>query len=126
MSPRHRRDRSHIALVTSREELIYLLSRASELEHGLACVWPGHRLIDRVRVPGVEPWNHENPRRYRVTIVLRDDDGTVVDVRADGSSTRRKRDMVASTDPWSTRVALSTARRRLHGGSTGGPVDGGG
>jgi hypothetical protein len=32
-------DRSHIAPVTSREELIYLLSQASELEHGLACVY---------------------------------------------------------------------------------------
>jgi hypothetical protein len=37
--PRHLRDRSHVAPVTSREELIYLLSRASELEHGLACVY---------------------------------------------------------------------------------------
>ncbi len=33
------RDRSHIAPVTTREELIYLLSRASELEHNLACVY---------------------------------------------------------------------------------------
>ncbi len=32
-------DRSHIAPVNSREELIYLLTRASELEHGLACVY---------------------------------------------------------------------------------------
>jgi len=32
-------DRSHIAAVTTREELIYLLSRASELEHGLACIY---------------------------------------------------------------------------------------
>ncbi len=32
-------DRSHIAPVTSREELIYLLSQASELEHDLACVY---------------------------------------------------------------------------------------
>lgn len=32
-------DRSHVAAVASREELIYLLSRASELEHGLACVY---------------------------------------------------------------------------------------
>jgi len=32
-------DRSHIKPVTSREELIYLLSRASELEHGLACIY---------------------------------------------------------------------------------------
>jgi CDGSH-type Zn-finger protein len=31
--------RAHIAPVTTREELIYLLSRASELEHGLACVY---------------------------------------------------------------------------------------
>lgn len=30
---------SHVAAVTTREELIYLLSRASELEHGLACVY---------------------------------------------------------------------------------------
>lgn len=30
---------SNIAPVTTREELIYLLSRASELEHGLACVY---------------------------------------------------------------------------------------
>jgi len=32
-------DRSHIAPVTTREELIYLLARASELEHGLACIY---------------------------------------------------------------------------------------
>jgi CDGSH-type Zn-finger protein len=32
-------DRSHIAPVKTREELIYLLSRASELEHGLACIY---------------------------------------------------------------------------------------
>lgn len=32
-------DRSHIAPVRTREELVYLLSRASELEHGLACVY---------------------------------------------------------------------------------------
>jgi CDGSH-type Zn-finger protein len=32
-------DRSHVAPVTTREELIYLLSRAAELEHGLACVY---------------------------------------------------------------------------------------
>ena len=32
-------DRSHVAEVKTREELVYLLSRASELEHGLACVY---------------------------------------------------------------------------------------
>lgn len=31
--------RSHLTPVANREELIYLLSRASELEHGLACVY---------------------------------------------------------------------------------------
>lgn len=38
-TPGPRLDRSHIKPVTSREELIYLLSRASELEHGLACIY---------------------------------------------------------------------------------------
>src|SRR5260221_8357430 len=32
-------DRSHIAPVTTREELFFLLARASELEHGLACIY---------------------------------------------------------------------------------------
>src|SRR2546421_7001389 len=39
VTPGTRIDRSHIAPVTTREELIYLLSRASELEHGLACIY---------------------------------------------------------------------------------------
>ena len=51
-------------------------------EHAIAYTWPGHRVIDRLRVPGIEAWNHESPRRYRVAIVLRDGDGTVLDVRA--------------------------------------------
>jgi CDGSH-type Zn-finger protein len=38
-TPGPRLDRSHIRPVTSREELIFLLSRASELEHGLACIY---------------------------------------------------------------------------------------
>jgi hypothetical protein len=33
------RDRSHLAPVTTREELFFLLERASELEHGLACIY---------------------------------------------------------------------------------------
>ena len=32
-------DRSHLAPVNTREHLIFLLNRASELEHGLACVY---------------------------------------------------------------------------------------
>src|SRR5437868_14224968 len=39
VTPGLRLDRSHIAPVTTREELIYLLSRAAELEHGLACIY---------------------------------------------------------------------------------------
>lgn len=50
--------------------------------HSLAYVWPGPRVVGQLDVPGIEPWNHESPRRYRVTVVLRDVDGTVVDVRS--------------------------------------------
>jgi len=39
VTPDPKLDRSHIAPVTTREELIYLLSRAAELEHGLACIY---------------------------------------------------------------------------------------
>ncbi len=38
-TPKPKIDRSHIAPVKTREELIYLLSRAAELEHGLACIY---------------------------------------------------------------------------------------
>ena len=38
-NPNSKLDRSHIAPVKTREELIYLLSRAAELEHGLACIY---------------------------------------------------------------------------------------
>jgi CDGSH-type Zn-finger protein len=37
--PSPKLDRSHIAPVRSREELIYLLTLAAELEHGLACIY---------------------------------------------------------------------------------------
>ena len=33
-------------------------------------------------MPGIEAWNHEHPRRYRVAIILRDGDGAVLDVRS--------------------------------------------
>ncbi len=39
VTPGRPRDRSHVAAVRSREELMYLLARAAELEHGLACVY---------------------------------------------------------------------------------------
>ncbi len=36
--------------------------------------WPGHRVRRRVRIPGIEPWSHEAPRRYRAFVILRDGD----------------------------------------------------
>ena len=51
-------------------------------EHAIAYTWPGHRVIDRLDVPDIEPWNHERPRRYRVAVILRDGGGTLLDVRA--------------------------------------------
>jgi CDGSH-type Zn-finger protein len=38
-SPQSSVDNSNVAPVTTREELVFLLSRASELEHGLACLY---------------------------------------------------------------------------------------
>ena len=65
--PRHRRDRSHIARVTSREELIYLLSRASELEHGLACIYlfAAFSLKNDVSEGGLTPAQAEMVRRWK-------------------------------------------------------------
>lgn len=51
-------------------------------EHALAYMWPGHRVIRTLRVPGIEAWNHEAPQRYRIVICLRDEHGAVLDVRA--------------------------------------------
>jgi beta-galactosidase len=50
--------------------------------HAIAYTWPGHRVIAHLDVPGIEAWNHEQPQRYRVVVVLRDGDGRVLDVRA--------------------------------------------
>ena len=65
--PRHRRDRSHMAPVTSREELIYLLTRASELEHGLACVYlfAAYSLKNDVSEGGLTPAQAEMVRRWK-------------------------------------------------------------
>jgi beta-galactosidase len=50
-------------------------------EHLLGYQWPSHRVVAELAVPGIEPWNHERPRRYRVLVILRDGEGDVVDVR---------------------------------------------
>ena len=41
-------------------------------------VWPGPRVRPSLEVPGIEPWTHETPTRYRATVTLRDGD-TVID-----------------------------------------------
>src|SRR5262245_49869211 len=66
-NPRHRRDRSHIAPVRSREELIYLLSRASELEHSLACIYlfAGFSLKNDVSEGGLTPAQAEMVRGWK-------------------------------------------------------------
>ena len=66
-APRHRRDRSHIAPVTSREELIYLLTRASELEHGLASIYlfAAYSLKNDVSEGGLTPAQSEMVRRWK-------------------------------------------------------------
>jgi CDGSH-type Zn-finger protein len=50
-------DRSGIAPVTTREELIYLLSRAAEIEHGVSCLYlfAAHSLKSHLREGGMTP-----------------------------------------------------------------------
>lgn len=61
------RDRSHISPVTSREELIYLLSRACELEHGLACIYlfAAHSLKGDLSEGGMDADQLAMVRRWR-------------------------------------------------------------
>jgi beta-galactosidase len=42
----------------------------------------GQVVRGRVEVPGIDPWSHEQPNRYRALVSLVDPDGEVVDVRA--------------------------------------------
>jgi CDGSH-type Zn-finger protein len=59
--------RPHIAPVRSREELIYLLSRASELEHGVACVYlyAAYSLKGDVSEGGLTPAQAEMVRTWK-------------------------------------------------------------
>jgi CDGSH-type Zn-finger protein len=60
-------DRSHLAPVTTREELIYLLSHACELEHGVACVYlfAAHSLKSDASEGGMTPTQAEMVRRWK-------------------------------------------------------------
>jgi hypothetical protein len=60
-------DRPHIAPVDTREELIYLLSRACELEHSVACIYlfAAHSLKSGVDEGGVTPAQAEMVRRWK-------------------------------------------------------------
>jgi beta-galactosidase len=51
-------------------------------EHAITYTWPGRRVLGRLRIPAIESWNHERPRRYRVAIILRDAERAVLDVRS--------------------------------------------
>ena len=64
------RDRSHLAPVRTREELIYLLSRASELEHGLACVYlyAAHSLKSDADEGGLTPARARRVRAWKRTL----------------------------------------------------------
>ena len=44
--------------------------------------WPGHRVTATIDVPDVDAWTHETPTLYRATVILRDHDGTILDVRS--------------------------------------------
>ncbi len=43
---------------------------------------PGQRVSERLEVPSVRPWSHEDPHRYRVVVELLDPTGRVVEARA--------------------------------------------
>ncbi|MCC6948583.1 MAG: CDGSH iron-sulfur domain-containing protein [Bradyrhizobiaceae bacterium] len=64
-------DRSHIAPVTTREELIYLLSHACELEHGVACIYlfASYSLKSDAGEGGMTPAQAEMVRRWKRRLV---------------------------------------------------------
>jgi CDGSH-type Zn-finger protein len=72
VTPGPKLDRSHIAPVTTREELIYLLSRASELEHGLACIYlfAAYSLKNDVSEGGMTEEQTEMVRGWRRQLCL--------------------------------------------------------
>ena len=64
-------DRSHIAPVTTREELIYLLSHACELEHGVACIYlfAAYSLKSDASEGGMTPEQAEMVRGWKRRLV---------------------------------------------------------
>jgi CDGSH-type Zn-finger protein len=64
-------DRSHIAPVTTREELIYLLSHACELEHGVACIYlfAAYSLKSDASEGGMTPAQAEVVRSWKRRLV---------------------------------------------------------
>lgn len=64
-------DRSRIAPVRTREELIYLLSHACELEHGVACIYlfAAYSLKNDVSEGGMTPAELELVRRWKRRLV---------------------------------------------------------
>lgn len=64
-------DRSHIAPVRTREELIYLLSHACELEHGVACIYlfAAYSLKSDASEGGMSESQAEMVRRWKRRLV---------------------------------------------------------
>lgn len=64
-------DRSHIAAVANREELIYLLSQACELEHNVACIYlfAAYSLKTDVSEGGLTPEQAEMVRGWKRRLV---------------------------------------------------------
>src|SRR3989304_5515373 len=62
---------SHIAPVRTREELIYLLSRACELEHGVACVYlfAAYSLKSHPDEGGINAAQAETVKRWKRRLV---------------------------------------------------------
>ena len=44
--------------------------------------WPGHRVLATLDVPRIDAWTHETPTLSRAVVILRDGNGTMLDVRA--------------------------------------------
>jgi CDGSH-type Zn-finger protein len=64
-------DRTHIAPIKTREELIYLLSRACELEHGVACIYlfAAYSLKNDAAEGGLTASQAEMVRRWKRKLV---------------------------------------------------------
>ncbi len=104
-------------------------SEAAQLLSGMF-VEPGV-VRTRLEIPGIEPWSHESPQRYRVLTSLSDPDGHVVEVNvvphrlpvARGARQRAADQRRAGADPWGEPArARPEARSRRRARRSPGPT----